>query len=205
MKRLVAISAILTFLLLQTSGVQAQRLDRSCRPGGGQSFPLTTLERLNDGVWAVPCVFLATSAAEWEELQREMEERGELVIEPPIPAPAIDWKRNNVIVVSLGTLPSSGYGVEVQAVKKMSGTALLEIQIILPGDPLRPQVMTFPYHMIEVEKYGMNKVEICSQSFRFDGGNNPREQADLELNDFTNLTAPGAKPDTWGGIKARFR
>lgn len=196
-----------TALILVPKPASSDRLTSAgCRLHGSGLLEQVTLEKFPDGPCSVPTVFMARSRTEWEVLMQGMLERGELVLQPPPPPPVINWKRYGVIVVSLGRLPTNGYGVEIQSVKRLARTALLDIQITVPTMDYLPQVLTFPYHMIRVDREGMDDVEICSRTFRFVGPEG-RAHTDLESNDEANdLTIPEfpRQLTTWGGLKTRF-
>jgi hypothetical protein len=196
-----------TALLLVPKQASSDRIaSGGCRLHGSGLLEQVTLEKYPDGPCSVPTVFMARSRTEWEALMKGMLDRGELVLQPAPPPPVVNWKRYGVIVVSLGRLPTNGYGVEIRSVKRLARTALLDIQITVPRSKYLPQVLTFPYHMIQVAKEGMNDVEICSRTFRFVGSEG-RAHADLETSDEENdLTIPEFTRQlaTWGGLKARF-
>jgi hypothetical protein len=224
MKKNFAAAVLVIWLWLPATSARAVNSD-PCRPHSVPSMKQETLERYPDGVWGLPVVFMARSEEQWHRLMSEMEERGELVLVPAPPPPRINWKNQNVIVISLGQIPTNGYGVEIRSVGRKARTALLDICVTMPSDPLRPQVLTFPYHMVQVAKTGVDFVEVCSEAHEFDQGASrvPPGPSDERRSDqglgiasfqgpgmasFTNLTppVPGAdETETWGGLKARFR
>jgi hypothetical protein len=207
MKR--AVTAFATALLLFPAKASTERINPGgCRIRDAALLELITLEKFPDGPCNTPTVFMARSPNEWKALMDEMEQRGELVLSPAPSPPLINWKRYGVIVVSLGALPTNGYGVEIRSVKRMARTALLDIEVTVPTSDLLPQVLTFPYHMVRVDKAGMNDVEICSRTFRYVGleGRSHRELERYdEGNDLLIPTVGGEQATTWGGVKARFR
>src|SRR5262245_19492064 len=124
-------------LLLSPGNSHSARLMESCSSGAQHLVQPITVERFQDGAWAAPCVFMARTEAEWNDLMEKMLDRGELVFYPAPNAPHVNWKRQNVIVVSLGLMPTDGYGVEIRRVNKMGRTALLDIEVTIPADDLR--------------------------------------------------------------------
>ena len=217
MKKHLAARVLAALVWLCAAAAPAQSAPDDCRAHSIPSMKQLSLERYPDGAWNHPCVFIATSEEQWQRLMEEMELRGELVYVPPPPPPSINWHNENVIVITLGQISTNGYGVEIRGVGRKSRTALLDICVTVPSDPLRPQVLTFPYHMVQVAKTGVDNVEVCSETQEFGGGANRvppgasderRADPGLAIASFDNLTpsVPATNEmETWGGVKARFR
>jgi hypothetical protein len=220
MKKNLAAGVLVASFWVLNAPVVAESSPDPCHSQTTPSMKQLTLEQYPDGAWTTPCVFLATSEEQWQRLMTEMEERGELVFVPAPPPPKVNWKNENVIVISLGQIPTNGYAVEIRSVGRKSRTALLDICITMPSDPLRPQVLTFPYHMVQVAKTGVDNVEVCAETHEFSQGSNrvppgmsDERRADQEVGvlgmaGFRNLTpaVPAAEETaTWGGLKARYR
>jgi hypothetical protein len=70
------------------------------------------------------------------------------------PVPAIDFSREMVAGVFLGTRPTGGYGVEIVRAVNASGTLVVEyIENAPPRDALSAQVLTAPYHLVAIPKH----------------------------------------------------
>lgn len=83
--------------------------------------------------------------AEWQALWKDHR--------PREPVPAIDFSRDMVAGVFLGTRPTAGFQVEIQAVTSSDG--IVHVQYAergpSPGD-LVAQVLTSPFHLVRVPR-----------------------------------------------------
>jgi hypothetical protein len=68
--------------------------------------------------------------------------------------PAVDFSREMIVGVFLGTRPTAGYGVEI--VRTPATPALLIVEYIESGPPrdaLLAQVLTAPYHLAAIPRH----------------------------------------------------
>jgi PrcB C-terminal len=68
--------------------------------------------------------------------------------------PAVDFSREMIVGVFLGTRPTAGYGVEI--VRAVAAPALLIVEYIETGPPrdaLLAQVLTAPYHLAAIPRH----------------------------------------------------
>ena len=85
------------------------------------------------------------SAAEWGALWKE---NGGTA-----PLPAVDFSREIVVGVFLGTRPTAGYGVEIIRVVGNSGALAVEYVETRPSrDTITAQILTAPYHLAAIPK-----------------------------------------------------
>ena len=84
------------------------------------------------------------TTAEWERLWRE-HDAGQSTV------PAVDFSREMVAAVFLGTRPTGGYRVEVTAVRGDGAALIVEYAERRPdGDALLTQALTMPYHIVKL-------------------------------------------------------
>lgn len=73
---------------------------------------------------------------------------------PGRPAPAVDFTRNMVLAVFLGSRPSAGYQVEISAVRLEGNTLVVQWREAAPGPgQAAAQVMTSPSHLVTVPRH----------------------------------------------------
>ena len=85
------------------------------------------------------------SAAEWGALWKEHGANA--------PLPAVDFSREMVVGVFVGTRPTAGYGVEIVRAIGNSSTLVVEYVETAPSrDTITAQVLTAPYHLAAIPK-----------------------------------------------------
>ena len=91
--------------------------------------------------------------AEWEALWREHA--------PGRPLPAVDFAREMVVGVFLGSRPTGGYVVEIVSTGGEQGALVIRYRETRPApDRITAQVLTFPYHLVAVpQQSGMVRFE----------------------------------------------
>ena len=68
--------------------------------------------------------------------------------------PAVDFSREMVVAVFLGSRPTAGYGVEIVRAVGNSGTLVVEYVETAPSrDAITAQVLTAPYHLAAIPKH----------------------------------------------------
>jgi hypothetical protein len=89
---------------------------------------------------------VARTPAEWQALWRDHAPAGRL--------PAVDFDSQMVVGVFLGTMPSSGYGVEIVGVRTDGDALVVEyVQRQPKRDTLAVQILTQPFHLVTVTKH----------------------------------------------------
>ena len=85
------------------------------------------------------------SPAEWAALWKE---NGATA-----PLPAVDFSREMVVGVFLGTRPTAGYGVEIiRAVGNSGGLTVEYVETRPSRDTITAQILTAPYHLATIPK-----------------------------------------------------
>jgi hypothetical protein len=83
------------------------------------------------------------TTAEWERLWREHDPSGSTV-------PPVDFPREMVAAVFLGTRPTGGYRVEVTALRRAGAALIVEYAERRPdADALLSQALTMPYQIVK--------------------------------------------------------
>jgi hypothetical protein len=83
------------------------------------------------------------SADEWARLWR--------LHAPDRAAPAVDFPREMVVGVFLGSRPTAGYQVEIVGARAEQGALVVQYRVTAPGrDAVTAQVVTMPYHLVAV-------------------------------------------------------
>lgn len=86
------------------------------------------------------------SPAEWATLWKE---NGATA-----PLPAVDFSREMVVGVFLGSRPTAGYGVEIVRAVGNSGALVVEYIEAAPSrDAITAQILTAPYHLAAIPKH----------------------------------------------------
>src|SRR5947209_2068551 len=85
------------------------------------------------------------SAAEWGALWKENGAKA--------PLPAVDFSREMVVGIFLGTRPTAGYGVEIIRTIGNAGALIVEYVESTPSrDAVAAQILTSPYHLAAIPK-----------------------------------------------------
>jgi protease stability complex PrcB-like protein len=86
------------------------------------------------------------SAAEWGTLWKENGANA--------PLPAVDFSREMVVGVFLGSRPTAGYGVEIVRGIGNAGALVIEYVETRPSrDSVTAQILTSPYHLAAMPKH----------------------------------------------------
>lgn len=109
--------------------------------------PVRTVGKGPMGAIDEPRQVTVRSAAEWGALWKE---NGATA-----PLPAVDFSREMVVGVFLGSRPTAGYGVEIVRAAGDSGTLVVEYVETAPSrDTITAQILTAPYHLAAIPKHG---------------------------------------------------
>ena len=81
------------------------------------------------------------SAADWSVLWKEHA--------PAAPVPVVDFKREMVVGVFVGTRPTGGYAVEITSLDATRSQLIVNYRVEEPGrDAMVVQVLTAPVHLV---------------------------------------------------------
>jgi len=87
----------------------------------------------------------ARTAAEWTALWKKHNYDK--------PAPAVDWSKEMVVAVFMGSRPTAGFAVEIASVAERDGKLVVAYRETAPkAGAVSAQVLTAPYHIAAVPK-----------------------------------------------------
>jgi protease stability complex PrcB-like protein len=94
---------------------------------------------------------VARTPAEWNELWR--------VHKPARPLAAVDFSKEMVVAVFLGTKPTAGYGVTIVSAVEEGGAVRVKYRETSPPvDAITAQVITYPFQIVAVPKSAATEV-----------------------------------------------
>lgn len=89
---------------------------------------------------------IARTAGEWQTLWREHAGSE--------PAPAVDFAKEMVAAVFLGTRPTGGYGVDIVAARREGAALIVEYRERRPPPgALASQALTSPFHIVRIARH----------------------------------------------------
>ena len=120
---------IITLALLQITTTAMTTMARGSNSG---------IEELREAV--------VRSAPEWDALRK--------LHGGPDPAPSVDFAREMVVAVFLGTRPTGGYGAEIVATRREADALIVEYaERRPPADAIVTQALTAPFHIVRLPKH----------------------------------------------------
>jgi hypothetical protein len=89
---------------------------------------------------------VARTDAEWSALWKAHD--------PNRPAPKVDFTKEMVVAVFLGSRPTAGFGVEIVGAEVRNGALVVRYREARPAaDAITAQILTSPYHIVAVQQY----------------------------------------------------
>jgi hypothetical protein len=86
---------------------------------------------------------VARTAAEWSAVWRQHS--------PDRPAPRVDFAKEMVVGVFLGSRTTAGYSVQIVSAEESNGAIVVKYRQTEPGrDAITAQILTFPYHLVAI-------------------------------------------------------
>jgi hypothetical protein len=68
--------------------------------------------------------------------------------------PAVDFTKDMVVGVFLGSRPTAGFAVEIVGTRQENGALVVEYRETKPGaDRVSAQILTSPYHLVSVPRF----------------------------------------------------
>ena len=68
--------------------------------------------------------------------------------------PSVDFTRDMVVGVFLGSRPTAGYNVEIVSAREEQGALVVRYRATVPArDTMTAQILTMPYHLVVVPRY----------------------------------------------------
>jgi hypothetical protein len=88
---------------------------------------------------------LARTEAEWTALWQQHA--------PDRPKPKVDWSKEMVVGVFMGSRPNAGFSTAVTTTTAANGALIVKYKETLPPrDAMTAQVLTFPFHLVAIPK-----------------------------------------------------
>ena len=97
-----------------------------------------------------PAREVARTQAEWTALGQRL---GGARVRPAAPPPKVDFEKEMVLAVAMGTRRTGGYGIRILEAREEQGK--LKVTVVEqkpPPDALTIQVLTSPFHCVAVKK-----------------------------------------------------
>jgi hypothetical protein len=89
---------------------------------------------------------IVRTGAEWAELWKDHA--------PKESPPAVDFSKNMIVGIFLGTKPSTGHDVEIVGVRAQERDLIVEYVQKQPGrGTMAAQILTEPYHLVTVPRH----------------------------------------------------
>jgi len=114
----------------------------------GQAAPMMPMRTLEKGsVSLIDGARQATArtADEWAALWRQHA--------PDRPRPSVDFSKEMVVGVFMGSRPTAGFAVEIVGVREEADGVVVQYRETRPSrDAMTAQVLTAPYHLVAVPK-----------------------------------------------------
>ena len=119
---------LLLAALLQSGGLSMKTLDQGTQSGHDEARQV-----------------VVRSTSEWTTLWQ--------VHAPDRKPPAVDFAREMVVGVFMGTRPTAGFGVQIQNVREEQGVLIVQYRETRPAaDAMTAQVLTMPYHLVAIPR-----------------------------------------------------
>lgn len=95
---------------------------------------------------------LVRTEAEWTKLWQQHN--------PDHPKPAVDFAKEMVVAVFMGSRPNAGFSTTITAATAANGALLVRYKETMPAAGIvSAQVLTFPYHIVAINKADVKDVK----------------------------------------------
>lgn len=95
---------------------------------------------------------LVRTDAEWAKLWQQHQ--------PDRPRPAVDFSKEMVVAVFMGSRPNAGFSTAVTSVTAANGVLIVHYtETRPPAGAVSAQVLTFPYHIVAITKAAVTDVK----------------------------------------------
>jgi hypothetical protein len=109
------------------------------------SLPMRSLDQGQESAIDAAKQVSARNADEWDALWKQHGSGR--------PRPSVDFSKEVVAAVFLGSRPSAGYSVQIVRVRQDGGALVVSYRETRPApDALTAQVLTSPYHIVAIPK-----------------------------------------------------
>ena len=95
---------------------------------------------------------LVRTDAEWARLWQQHA--------PDHPRPAVDFSKEMVVGVFMGSRPNAGFSTAITSAMAANGALLVRYKETMPGSgSVSAQILTFPYHLVAIAKADVKDVK----------------------------------------------
>lgn len=96
-----------------------------------------------------------------QALERAMVQPGLLT---QAPAPSVDFTRESVLLLEMGSQPTPGYGMELRRAEFEQGALEVHVRWVAPSaDAILPQMLTSPCIVVKVPRTDIDTVRVIDQ------------------------------------------
>ena len=107
--------------------------------------PLRSVEKGTDSAVDVQRQVIVRDGNEWTSVWRAHS--------PDRPQPAVDFSREMVVGVFMGTRPTAGFAVEIVGYRDSGGVVVVQYRETAPGrDTITAQMLVSPYHLVAIPR-----------------------------------------------------
>src|SRR5262249_500664 len=119
----------------------------AARVSGQTSVPLRTVDKGAHSNVDAARQAVARTDAEWAALWKAHADNR--------PAPAIDFNREMIVAVFMGSRPTAGFSIEIVEVRDGGGGLVVSYRDAMPPPgAITAQIITAPYHLAAIPKHG---------------------------------------------------
>jgi len=119
---------------------------------GSTPVPIRTIDKGQESAIDSARQVTVAGPEEWEKLWHEHA--------PNRPVPQVDFSRDIVVGVFLGTRPTAGFGVEITAAREEGAGIVVQYRENRPPPgAIAAQILTAPYHLVVIPKHSEVRFE----------------------------------------------
>jgi hypothetical protein len=112
-------------------------------PAGAQGS--RTIEKGDQSNIDQPRQVVVRNDAEWRKLWQQHA--------PDRPLPAVDFSKESVVAIFMGSRPTAGYSVTILSTTEGGGALIVRYRETRPAPgAITAQILTFPYHIVAIPK-----------------------------------------------------
>jgi hypothetical protein len=109
--------------------------------------PMRTVARGDQSFIESERQVVARTAGEWSAIWRQHD--------PDRPAPMVDFAKEMVVGVFLGSRSTAGFSVEIVSATSEQGALVVRYRQVSPSPgPITAQIVTMPFHLVAIPKAG---------------------------------------------------
>jgi hypothetical protein len=170
----------------------------SASPNAAHAVPTRTVMMAYQGAWTSPCAVVLKSAAAWNAWNQDMVARGMALAAEPAPA-NVDWKKEAVLVVSLGLMPGARMTVGVASADRQALSTDVELSLNTNQGGSAPCVV------VAMDKTLAGQVQLVNAAAMGLPSMAQEYAAAPAMASGTAAPAGNSVAATWGEVKSAYR